>query len=294
MIIAVVGSRGFIGSALAQGLSARGCAIRRLDRRNSWDGKSYDLAAIDTDWRAGLQGVDVVLNAGGMAHDTRRLTPGQTHDYQAVNADGVGRLAAAATETGVKRLVHLSTIKVLGEQPVSGDRFTETDALAPVGTYAETKAEGERQAARLVCDSDTALTVLRLPLVIGTPFKGNLATMEALIRRGVPLPVGHRSIGSRTYVLMPDLLDLVGVIVASKGPLPTVLHARSAPDLSAAELAVMVGERIGRRPRIVSVRPSILMTTARLLGSPETASKICDSMLVDDTLTRTALGLRVL
>lgn len=291
MIIAVVGSRGFIGTPLVQRLEAEGLQVRRLDRSDAWDGARYDLAWIDAPWEVGFQGVEIVINAAGMAHDTRSLTPQQVAQYQAVNADGVGRLAHAAAEEGVKKLIHLSTIKVLGERPTSGQRFTETDVPAPVGPYAETKAHGEKVALEQLQGTDTSATILRLPLVFGTPFKGNLAALAAAIRRGVPLPLGHPEIGRRTYLMMPDLLDLVLRIAAADEALPPVLHARSAPDLTAAEVAQLVGDHLERRPRIVSIPPAVLMRTAKLLGRPEAASKICDPMLVSDDLTRTALGL---
>lgn len=91
--------------------------------------------------------------------------------------------------------------------------------------------------------------------------------------------------------MMPHLLDLVLRVATAEGPLPPVLHARSAPDLTAAEVARLVGENLRRRPTIVSVPPSLLKGTAKLLGRAEAASKICDPMLVSDDLTRTALGL---
>lgn len=291
MIVAVVGSGGFIGAAIVQRLEVEGLDVRKLGRSQSWDGGRYDLASIDAPWRTGLQGAEVVINAAGMAHDTRKLTPLQVAQYQAVNAEGVGRLAEAAAGVGVRRLIHLSTIKVLGERPTSGERFIETDALRPVGPYAETKAAGEKLATELLRRTHTQASVLRLPLVFGAPFKGNLATLASAIGRGVPLPLGHRGIGRRTYIMMPDLLDLVLRIAATDEALPPVLHARSAPDLTAGDVALLVGDYLGRRPRLVSVPPALLKSTAKLLGRPEVASKICDAMLVGDDLTRMALGL---
>lgn len=291
MIIAVTGSRGLIGAALTQYLESLGHTVRRLDRTDSWDGATYDLSSADTQWWRGVEGADVAVNAAGMAHDTRTLSAQQVRTYQAVNAEGVGRWAHAAVEAGVRRLIHLSTVKVLGERPMSGDRFNETDALAPVGPYAQTKADGERQMLESLRNTNSAATILRLPLVFGTPFKGNLATLASAITKGIPLPLGHPEIGRRTYVMMPDLLDLVSRIAESEADLPPVLHARSAPDLTAGEVACLVGDELGRRPRLVRVPPPLLRNAARLLGSPEAASKICDPMLMGDDITRAALGL---
>jgi len=104
------------------------------------------------------------------------------------------------------------------------------------------------------------------------------------------LPLGHRSIGRRSYVMMPDLVQLLATLIEQAGPLPPALHARSA-DLTAGEVARMVGQEVGRAPRIVSVPAAALRAGARAARRPEIASKLCDEMLVSDDLTRAALGL---
>jgi UDP-glucose 4-epimerase len=293
MIIVVTGADGFIGTHLCQALEDAGSAVRRLQRTPCSGTPAMDLADSGADWRAALDGADVVVNLAGLAHDVRGQAQEQTDKYMAVNAHGAARVAAAAAVFGAKRFIQVSTIKVLGEAPRDGVRFREGDALAPVGVYAESKAEGERLVAQALEGTGTECVVLRLPLVFGTPFKGNLALLEKAIRRGVPLPLGHRTIGARTYVQMSDLTDLILSVVEIPGPLPPVLHARSTPDLTAAEVARLVGQEIGRRPRIVSVSARTIRRAAGLAGKPEIASKLCDPMLVSDDETRRAVGAEV-
>ena len=70
------------------------------------------------------------------------------------------------------------------------------------------------------------------------------------------------------------------------------MHARSVPDLTAADVARLVGKEIGRQPRIVSVPANIMRHIATVAGNPDLASKICEPMLVSDDETRRALGLQ--
>ncbi|MEI2715418.1 MAG: NAD-dependent epimerase/dehydratase family protein [Candidatus Nanopelagicales bacterium] len=290
MIVAVTGADGFIGTHLCEALERGGFSVHRLQRASSLQAPALDLAAPVADWQAALDGSDVVVNLAGLAHDVRGQTPEQVDEYLAVNAHGAARVASAAASIGAQRFIQISTIKVLGETPRDGIRFREGDPLAPVGVYAVSKARGE-ELIRSQLAGRTDCVVVRLPLVFGTPFKGNLAVLEKAIRRGIPLPLGHSSIGARTYVQMGELTDLILKVIRHSEPLPPILHARSTPDLTAAEVARLVGREIGRQPRIVSVPSSALKRLAKAAGKPELASKICDSMLVSDDETRQALGI---
>ena len=291
MIVAVTGADGFIGTHLCPALEDAGVSVRRLARYPNAQRSIMDLADPSTEWQSALDGSDVVVNLAGLAHDVRGQTPAQSDEYMAVNAYGAARLAAAADSVGASRFIQISTIKVLGETPRDRVRFSEGDPLAPVGIYAESKAKGEELTREALAGSVTDCVVLRLPLVFGTPFKGNLAVLEKAIRRGIPLPLGHPTIGARTYVQMGDLTDLLLHVIRLAEPVPGVLHARSTPDLTAAEVARLVGDEIGRQPRIVSVPASTIRRFAKAAGRPELASKICDPMLVSDDVTRLALGL---
>lgn len=293
MIVAMTGADGFIGTHVCQALQNVGISVRRLQRAPTSQTTAMDLTDPGANWGAALDGADVVVNLAGLAHDVRGQTQEQAEEYMAVNAHGAARVASAAASVGAQRFIQISTIKVLGEAPRSGSRFREDDPMAPLGVYAESKAQGEDLVHAALAGSGTSSVIVRLPLVFGTPFKGNLAALEKAIRRGAPLPLGHRSMGARTYVQMADLTDLILTVVQFTGPLPPVLHARSAPDLTAAEVARLVGQEIGRRPRIVSVPAGTIRRVAGLAGKPEIASKICDPMLVSDDETRRALGLEV-
>lgn len=284
-LVAVTGVAGFIGTRLHDRLSEDGVEVRALDRN-----LAPDLGDENADWSTALTGADVVVNLAGRAHDISKGTESDASQYKAVNAQGAERVAMGAEQAGAHRFIQVSTIKVLGEEPVDGVRFRESDPLHPSGVYAESKAQGESLVQAALRGTATECVIVRLPLAIGTPFKGNLALLERAIRRGVPLPLSHRSIGKRTYVQMEDLMNLLVRLIMDPGTLPPVVHARSTPDLRAADVARLVGEEIGREPRLFPVPAQALRKAARLVGRPEYASKLCDEMLVSDELTRAALG----
>ncbi len=282
--VAVVGSSGFVGQALVERLSTLGIDTVALSRSNT-----PDLRDVDADWSPFFAGCDAVVNCAGKAHDLSDLSIDDARTYVLVNGIAPGTLARAAMAARVDRFVHLSTVKVLGDR-TNGIPFRESDPPNPQGVYALSKALGERQVITSTKGSSTSAVIVRIPLVIGRPFKGNLALMERAIRAGMPLPLGHPSVAKRSYVRMEDLVDLLLRVCRAPGDLPEILHTRSHPDLTAGELAELVGAEVGRRPRFVSIPAPLLSLGAGVLGQRQAAKKLTGEMLMSDEDTRLALG----
>src|ERR1700733_5453700 len=81
---------------------------------------------------------DIVINpAAYTAVDRAETEPDLAF---AVNRDGAGNVAAAAAQLGVP-IIHLSTNYFFdGKKP---SRYIETDSVAPMGVYGQSKLAGE-------------------------------------------------------------------------------------------------------------------------------------------------------
>jgi UDP-glucose 4-epimerase len=122
--------------------------------------------------------------------------PQMANIYQAVNIVGTQNLISLSRQTGVRRLVYFSTVKVYGVH--SADPVSEDTRPSPRTFYAQTKLEGE-QVVRSAQDLETV--VLRLSAVYGPRLGGSWARMIKAIARGWFLPVGKlQNRRSLTYV----------------------------------------------------------------------------------------------
>lgn len=116
-----------------------------------------------------------------------------------VNALGPGLLAAACASARA-RFVHFSTNYVFdGAKPAP---YVETDAVSPLGRYAESKAAGER---RVLAELPAALVIRSSGLygVVGSAVKGG-SFPERIIRsarEGKPLRVVDDQVLNPTYTL---------------------------------------------------------------------------------------------
>ncbi len=164
----VTGATGFVGSAVARTLIARGHRLRLLvragsDRRNVADLDATlvegDLARPET-FAAALDGCGALFH---VAADYRLWVPDPERMMQA-NVEGTRRLMLAAQAAGVERIVYCSSVAALG---LVGDG-TVADETTPVhedkivGIYKKSKYRAERAVLALVRDQG-------LPAVIVNP-----------------------------------------------------------------------------------------------------------------------------
>ena len=113
MRVALLGGRGFFGSAVASVLRADGYDVVTVDRRSGGAGHVVaDL--LDTARLVEVfAGVDAVVNFVGLT-PARKPKKGM---YERVHVDGAASAALACEQTGVDYLVHVSALGVASDAP---------------------------------------------------------------------------------------------------------------------------------------------------------------------------------
>src|SRR5690606_36272625 len=119
-MIGVTGASGFVGRALCAHLASQGQPLRRLLRQAAGDAMPGDRIVgnigPDTDWRGALEGLACVVHCAAHVH---RMGAGRSGDnlatYRRVNTTGTRHLEQSAALYGVRRIVFISTVTVLGE-----------------------------------------------------------------------------------------------------------------------------------------------------------------------------------
>ena len=173
--ITVFGGDGFIGRHVVQRLAKRGDTVRVAVRRPDAAAFLKPLGNVgqvvpvqanvrdDASVSAAVAGADAVVNLVGI------LCEGGKQTFADVHARAPGRIARAATEAGVSRLVHLSAI--------GADR-------ASPSAYGRSKAAGEAA----VAEAFPAATILRPSVVFG-PEDGFINKFAELLRLSPVVPL---------------------------------------------------------------------------------------------------------
>jgi dihydroflavonol-4-reductase len=150
MTTLVTGATGFVGSAVARALSARGHRLRLLVRRGSdlrnlegldactVTGDLTDPASLD---RA-AEGCEMVAH---VAADYRFWVPDPDAMLRA-NVDGAMNMLRAAARAGARRIVHCSSVAALGQigDGTPADEDTPAHEADFVGIYKRSKYLAER------------------------------------------------------------------------------------------------------------------------------------------------------
>lgn len=192
--VAITGASGLLGRRVVDELINREGITRvvGLDRRAPRGVSSprflhrpadvTDPAIVDA-----LQGIDVVV------HLATRLQPRPDEaTMRALNVDGTRNLVAAASEAGVARFVHLSSVAAYGAAADNDLPLTESSPVRGTAGFplAEQQAEIERWLQARVSEGvGPELAVLRAAMVIG-PGVDNLATRQLEAPR-FPAVRGH-------------------------------------------------------------------------------------------------------
>lgn len=165
----VTGAAGFVGSEIVRQLLARGDQVRAMARREeqlvALDHPAAEIVGGDICDRAALDsamvGVDGVFHIAAMFRQTNQ--PDQAfHD---TNVQGVQNVIDAAVAAGVPRMVHCSTVGVLGN--VEHPPADESTPANPGDVYQRSKLEGEQLALDAFRSGPLSGVVIRPGMIYG-------------------------------------------------------------------------------------------------------------------------------
>jgi uncharacterized protein YbjT (DUF2867 family) len=240
--LAVTGGTGFVGQAVLDEAARRGTEVRALARREhaprehvEWlRGSLEDKQAL----AALVAGAEAVLHVAGVIN-----TP-DPMGFHLGNVSGTEALVEAACAAGVARFVFVSSL-----------------AAREPGLSAYGKSK--RLAEEVVQTSGLDWTIVRPPAIYGPRDREILELFKAARWGVVPVPAE----GQASIVHVDDLARLLLALVPGS---PATKHRIFEPDdgrpggWSHRELALAIGEAIGRKVRVPQLSKRTLAGAARL------------------------------
>jgi 3beta-hydroxy-delta5-steroid dehydrogenase/steroid delta-isomerase len=206
----VTGGAGFLGRNLVAALRAKGCPVHVLDTAPSprpQEGVRWFQGDVRShaDVLAACEGVDTVFHTAAVIEALTHARRSVVHAIESINVGGTQNVVRVARRSGVRRLVHTSSIVASFCMDAAGG-----DESAPYSTsrdlYTSTKIAGER--AVLDANGNGLLTCAIRPGGIYGP--GERMTYGRLVRAlkiGVPLVVFGDGAARLDYVYIDNLVD---------------------------------------------------------------------------------------
>lgn len=261
----LTGATGFVGSAVARTLMARGHRLRALirpagDRRNL---VGLDAELVEGDLRDTASLARAVAGCRHVVHvaaDYRIWVPDPVAMEQA-NVAGTVALLRAAAATGVERVVYCSSVAALGltEDGTEADETTPVAEAAVAGFYKRSKYRAEQAVLRLVADEG-------VPAVIVNP-AGPVGPRDIK-----PTPTG-RMIADAANGKLPAYIDtginVVHVDDVAEGHALALERGRvgeryilGSENLHLRDILAMVAEVAGRAPPRIALDRRLLWPLA--------------------------------
>ena len=291
----VTGAAGFVGHALCSALLAQGQAVRAAVRSAysmpSVDG--LDVAAVgdvgtQTDWSKALAGVDCVIHCAARAHVIHETEVNALAAYRSVNFEGTKHLAEQAAAAGVRRLIFLSSVGVLGIHTNNRGPFSTLDIPKPVEDYALSKWEAEQALWKISDRTGLEVVIVRPPLVYGPGVKGNFLRLLQLVSSSLPLPLGS-ILNKRSLIGLDNLVDLLIRCIDHPTAVGQTLLVSDGDDLSTPELIRKLSKSIDKTPYLLNVPELFLRIVGKLTGQVTAIERIMSSLQIDSRYTRELL-----
>ncbi len=276
----VTGAHGFTGSHLCRELRGEGADVRAFVKNGSslsnlsdikdqieiLYGDITDIASL----QKAMKNIECVFHPAAIVPvmDVRQ-SPQRGF---LVNGIGAFNVAQAAMEAGVKRMLHISTCHVYGNQPESELPIHETTLPLPQDLYAASKYAAEIYLRPLI-DEGAPIIISRAFAKYG-PGQGSQYIIPRIIteilqgrvpRLGSPMP-------TRDYSHIVDIARGY-MLILEKGNTGEIYHLSSEKETSIKEVSALIVKILGKKIEPVwgsQTRPQDIM---RLFGNSQKARK---------------------
>lgn len=294
--IFITGAGGFLGKDLIRRLQSEGryrlsASVRNAETNVAAGVVTHFTGAMDTrtSWTAAMTGVDVVVHCAARVHIMADKSADPLQAFRDVNVDATLHLAREAAAAGVRRFVFISSIKVNGEESQVGRPYTPDDEPKPIDAYGLSKWEAEKGLLQLAEEVEMDIVIIRPVLIYGPGVKANVQNMMRFLRRGIPLPLGAIH-NKRSFVALENVTDLIVTCLDHPAASNQVFLVSDDEDLSTTDLLRRMARALHTPARLVPVPSWLLKGTAKLLGMSGFSQRLCGTLQVDISKTRSLLG----
>jgi UDP-glucose 4-epimerase len=292
--ILVTGSSGFVGSAVLKELIRLNEDIKVVVRNSNTVEPTVEKIMVNsidssTVWGDRLLGCDVIVHCAARVHIMAENCLDPLSEYRDINTLGTLNLARQAANSGVKRFIFLSSIKVLGEDSSIGHPLVYSDQPKPTDPYGVSKYDAEEGLKILTIEPGMEIVIIRPPLIYGPAVKANFLTMMKWLNRNIPLPLGAIH-NKRSLVSLSNLVYLVVTCLAHPSAANQTFLGSDDRDVSTTQLLRLLGNALSKKVLLLPVPVTVIDFMASVIGKKDFSHRLCSSLQVDINHTKTVLN----
>ena len=292
-MLAVTGANGFVGRALCSDALERGIRVRGITRNpcQLQPGiENIPVGDVDggTDWTQALAGCDVVVHLAARVHIMHDNSKNPLAEFRRVNTAGTLRLARCAIESGVRRMVNVSSIGVNGSSTRGDLKFTDLDIPDPHNPYSLSKWEAEQALREIQQQGAMEIVTVRPPLIYGPGVGGNFLRLLGAVQRGIPLPLASTE-NYRDLLYVGNLTNFLLLCAMHPGANGGTYLVSDGTPLSTSVLLRGLAKALGVPSRIFPVPPFLLQMIGHITGHSAEFHRLLSSLRVDNSKAQSEL-----
>ncbi len=283
MRILVTGANGFVGRALCKDLTNDGHEVLRGMRVS--DG--FPATCEITDQTSPEEmlnlflGVDCIIHLAARVHAVEKATEKAKIAYNCTNIEWPTRLALAASEAGVSRLIFLSSIGVCGND-TKNTVFTEDDVPSPQNLYSHSKWKAEQSLREISNNSNLEVVILRPTLVYGEEAKANFLSLLSVVRSGLPMPFATLH-NRRSFLYLGNLVAALSISITHPKAAGQTFIVSDGTPISFVEIFSDLSRMMGHKPRMFPCPKWILMLIGNVIGRRQKIQSLVNNLEVDSS-----------
>lgn len=235
---------------------------------------------VTINWQLFLENIETVVHLAARVHQVECNQAEMEEVYQRINVRVTEALANASSRAGVRRLVFISSVKVMGESTAPGQAWDESAPCCPQDAYGRSKRDAERILIDIAKKTNLETVILRIPLVYGPGVKANMSRLFRTVDRRVPLPFGAIR-NRRSLLYVGNLVDAIRTSLEHPAAAGETFLVSDGKDPSMPELIRSIACALGRPARLFHFPSSGLHLAGRVLGKSAEVGRLLNSLVID-------------
>ncbi len=305
MNIVISGAYGFVGTNLAQALSAEenyrliALDITLIETRNqhysdfvSWD----DFPTLNN------KGIDTIIHLAGKAHDTKKTASAQS--YFDVNLGLTQKIFDYFIESKVEKFIFFSSVKAVADT-IKKEFLTEDEIPEPKTPYGQSKLAAEQYITEKFTtwqnnnsnksSTTKSVYIFRPAMIHGPGNKGNFNLLFNFVKKGIPWPLGVYE-NSRSFLSIDNLSFIIQNIIYREIK-SGVYNLADDDAVSTNDIIRLMAQSMNKNHRIMKLPASMINLAAKtgdILHLPlnsERLKKLTESYKVSNEKIKQALGI---
>ncbi|MFH2064836.1 MAG: NAD-dependent epimerase/dehydratase family protein [Pseudomonadota bacterium] len=192
----VTGATGFLGPYLIKKLISNGHTCKCLVRQNSDIRflKNIDAEIVQgditrSDTLYGIaEDIDVLIHMATLGHMSNFAVTQEM--FETINVQGTRNIMQEALRSGVKKIVHCSTVAAMGICP--DNPATEESECRPHHSYGRSKLQAEQAVLQMVAESGLPAAIVRFSMVYGPGDPRDILKLTRLAKKNLFPKIGNR------------------------------------------------------------------------------------------------------